>query len=247
MIGWRPTEDAYQITGANGSVSWRDSAGGSLLTASISPGDYNDYEISSLLKRAMEAISGASYAVWRDGDSEKFYFQQLDPASGTWQLIIGPSSILGELGYTSSKFGALIYPADLPTPAMLYFEFTLPAQNPEFTPDLNQRDSWRAYSGKQRSHAPMELIKRYEVDWRLQSYAELDSFMDFHWWSIYGRPFRYWPDKLELSRWVMVTDENKNSPYREQLPLLNHWNYRPTLEEVGDNPGTIGLEECQDR
>lgn len=245
-IGYRDADAAY-VLGADGHLYFREEAGGVIVNASVPAGTYSDLELASALKAAMDAAGAATYAVWRDGDTGLFHIQQAASPYSPGELTVYASGgdIRTTLGFIGVLTGALAYVSDLPTPDLMYLDLN-PVRGPAWSPESDREDN-RTLSGLRRSAQNGELVSKYEGDLYFHGYAEQTAFRPFLKWALRGGAFRWWPDKTELRRWVETQLGNKNEAFGEMLPALNHFTYRIKLEEVGDNGGTIDLEECQDR
>jgi hypothetical protein len=248
-VGWRDPENAYQVTGSNNRICWREVTGGTLLTATITPGTYSDLELAALIKIAMDAAGNYSYGVWRDGDDDLFYIQQFACVSG-FDLISGcASAIFPLIGFTTlPRVGLCTYWGDLATPAMVYFDFLEPVRNPSYTPARPQRQDHKAYSGRMRSMDPHAMDKMYEANVRFPNFANFKSFLEFWFFALRGYTFRWWQDYRAWGahRWIRVQTENKNEAINEPT-FFKNFEFRIKLRQAGTNDGPIELEDLEDR
>lgn len=240
-IGWRDAEDAYIVTSANNRVLWNEGAG--LLSATIAEGIYSDLELAGLVKIAMDA-TGGTYSITRDGDTELFDVTRLDSAD---PFTLYACSLFFYMGYSVDHSGAVSYDADLPTPAMVYLELTEPVRSPEYTHSEPQKETHRSLSGRRRSTSPEAQEYKWEADLRFPSYAALETFLDFIGWATGGACFRWWPDRTDWTRWVLVQLLDDEITPEERLPIFKNWTIRIELGQAGNNTGTIELSELQDR
>jgi len=250
-VGWRDPEDAFVIGGDNRRLCWYERPG-LLLTATVTMGTYSDLELAAEIKAAMEAAGSENYAVWRDGDLERYYFQMISPsASAIFALGAAcASSIFPTLGFTTlPRSGAFIYLGDIPVPDIMYFDFLEPVRSPAFTPDFNERTDNRSYSGRRRSMMPMAFTRKWEAEVRFPNFSHLDDFWTFLQWALKGGAFRWWQHQgaWGMHRWVKVMLENKAEAVGERLPLFKNFTYRIKLLQAGNNDGPIDLEDLQDR
>jgi len=249
-IGWRDATNGYVVTSSNNRICWKEVGGGALITATVTPGTYSDLELAAALKEAMDTAGAGTYAVWRDGDDEKFQLQQLEnPAGAVFNIWFACASTIAlEIGFDESYHGgALTYGADFATPDITYLDLTEPVRSPEFLPDFKARSDLRSLSGRRRSTRHGAAVRKWEADLWFNNFNEADEFFDFLTWAWRGAAFRWWPDKTNLHRWVEVQIGNTQTPVTERLPLFKNFAYRIMLEQVGNNQGTIDLEDLQDR
>jgi hypothetical protein len=236
------------ITSANDVLAFKETTGGSTLTADIPDGTYTYGELAYQIKKAMEAVGDSTYTVRYRHDTRKFYLTSDGSGGGNdFEIVYASSDIAATIGLTGDKTGALTYTMDSAVPSQTTLTFTREIARPRCVRQASIEDL--VLDSGRMSRACFGASEDYAFELTHETPASAQGLYDMQEAAgEQGAVVELYPDSTSadyLEAQIVETSFEPTEMVAEGL--YRHYSMTITVRVWHANAGTIGLRDLIDR